>query len=94
MSEHDETVWRTSSGRVGKMMAILCGTVIVGAVIFFALGDYWISELSPAGQTFAGITDEPAAPAVAQTGADIPITLDFIESVSYTHLTLPTILLV
>jgi len=80
MSEHDETIWRTSSGRVGKMMAILGGTVIVGAIIFFALGDYWISELSPAGQTFAGITDEEDAPAVAQTGADIPITLDFIES--------------
>ena len=80
MSEHDETVWRTSPGRVGKMMAILVGTVVIGAIIFFALGDYWISELSPAGQKFAGITDEPAAPAVAQTGADIPVTLDFIES--------------
>jgi nitrite reductase (NO-forming) len=80
MSEHDETVWRTSSGRVGKMMAILGGTVIVGAIIFFALGDYWISELSPAGKTFAGITDEEDAPAVTQTGEDIPITLDFIES--------------
>jgi len=81
MSEHDETVWRTSSGRVGKMMAILCSTVIIGGIIFFALGDYWISELSPAGQVFAGITgEEDSAPAVAQTGADIPITLDFIES--------------
>ena len=80
MSEHNETVWRTSPGRVGKLMAILCSTVIVGAIIFFALGDYWISELSPAGMKFAGITDEPTAPAVAQTGEDIPITLDFIES--------------
>ena len=43
MSEHDETIWRPSSGRVGKMMTILGGTVIIGAVIFFALGDYWIS---------------------------------------------------
>ena len=33
MSEHDETIWRTSSGRVGKMMAILGGTVIVGAIM-------------------------------------------------------------
>ena len=80
MSEHDKTVYRTSSGRVGKMMAILCSTVIVGGIIFFALGDFWISELSPAGQKFAGITDEVTAPAVAQTGEDIPITLDFIES--------------
>jgi len=80
MSEHDETVYRTSPGRVGKLMTILVGLVVVGSVIFFSLGDYWISELSPAGEAFAGITDEPAAPAVAQTGADIPITLDFIES--------------
>ncbi len=80
MSEHDETVYRTSPGRVGKLMVILVGLVVVGGVIFFSLGDYWISSLSPAGQTFFGITDEEAAPAVAQTGEDIPVTLDFIES--------------
>ena len=81
MSEHDETVYRTSPGRAAKLMTILVGLVVVGSVIFFALGDYWISELSPAGKAFAGITDEEdAAPAVAQTGEDIPVTLDFIES--------------
>ena len=80
MSEHDETVYRTSPGRVGKQMAILVGLVVVGGIIYFSLGDYWISELSPAGQTFAGITDEDIAPAAEQTGEDIPITLDFIES--------------
>jgi len=81
MSEHDETVYRTSPGRVGKLMTILVGLVVVGGVIFFSLGDYWISELSPAGQAFAGITgEEDAAPIATQTGADIPITLDFIES--------------
>ena len=80
MSEHDETVYRTSPGRAAKLMTILVGLVVVGSVIFFALGDYWISELSPAGKAFAGITDEEVAPAVAQTGKDIPITLDFIES--------------
>ena len=80
MSEHDETVYRTSPGRVGKLMAILVGLVVVGGIIFFSLGDFWISELSPAGKAFAGITDEDAAPAAEQTGEDIPITLDFIES--------------
>ena len=80
MSEHDETIYRTSPGRLGKLMAILVGCVVIGGIIFFAVGDYWISELSPAGMKFAGITDEVAAPAVVQTGADIPITLDFIES--------------
>jgi nitrite reductase (NO-forming) len=80
MSEHDETVYRTSPGRVGKLMAILVGLVVVGGIIFFSLGDFWIAELSPAGKAFAGITDEDAAPAAEQTGEDIPITLDFIES--------------
>ena len=73
MSEHDETIYRTSTGRLGKLMAILCGTVIVGAIIFFALGDYWISELSPAGDTFAGISDQAAAPVVEQTGKDLSL---------------------
>ena len=80
MSEHDETVYRTSPGRVGKLMTILVGLVVVGSVIYFSLGDYWISELSPAGEAFAGISDQAAAPVVEQTGDDIPITLDFIES--------------
>ena len=66
MSEHDETVYRTSPGRVGKLMTILVGLVVVGSVIYFSLGDYWISELSPAGMAFAGITgEEAAAPALA-----------------------------
>ena len=81
MSEYDETIYRTSPGRVGKLMAILVGCIVVGVIIFFSMGDYWISDLSPAGKAFYGITDEEvAAPAVAQTGEDIPVTLDFIES--------------
>ena len=52
MSENDETIYRTSAGRMGSMMAICGGLVIVGGIIFFALGDYWISELSPAGEAF------------------------------------------
>ena len=81
MSEHDETVYRTSPGRAAKLMTILVGLVVVGSVIFFSFGDYWISELSPAGKAFAGITDDDTGyTAVAQTGADIPVTLDFIES--------------
>jgi len=79
MSENDETIYRTSAGRMGSMMAICGGLIIVGGIIFFALGDYWISELSPAGEAFYGITDE-SAPVVAQTGEDIPVTLNFIES--------------
>ena len=49
MSEHDETIYRTSPGRLGKLMVILVGLVVVGGIIFFALGDYWISALSQAG---------------------------------------------
>ena len=80
MSENDETIYRTSPGRMGSMMAICAGLVIVGGIIFFALGDYWVSELSPAGEEFYGITSGESAPVVAQTGEDIPITLKFIES--------------
>jgi len=47
MSEHDETVYRTSPGRVGKLMTILVGLVVVGGVIFFSLGDYWILNFLP-----------------------------------------------
>ena len=84
MSEHDETVYRTSPGRAAKLMTILVGLVVVGGVIFFSLGDYWISELSPAGKTFAGITDDAMGYIpVEQTGKDIPITLDFIESMDF-----------
>ena len=80
MSENDETIYRTSPGRMGSMMAICAGLVIVGGIIFFALGDYWVSELSPAGEEFYGITSGESAPVVEQTGEDIPITLNFIES--------------
>jgi len=37
MREHDATVYRTSPGRVGKLMTILVGLVVVGGVIFFSL---------------------------------------------------------
>jgi len=71
-------IYRTSPERTVKMMVILLGICIVGGVIFFAMWDYWISSLSPAGIAFAGVS-EAVAP-VTQTGIDIPISLSFIES--------------
>lgn len=75
-TEHDEPILRTSPARVGKMLAIIIGLIIVGSAIFFANWDYWISSPPPAGLS----KQEPTkGPAVA-TGKEINVSLKFIES--------------
>lgn len=81
MSHDTQTVYRTTPARTGKMMAIMLGICIVGAVIFFSLWDYWISEPAPVVAMMAGEAD-PAAPA-AQTGKTITQDLSFIESADF-----------
>lgn len=66
---------RTSPARVGKMLAILLGLIIVGAVIFFANWDYWIS-LPPAVSRQKQVT----AGTATETGETINVSLKFIES--------------
>ena len=78
--DNDQTVYRTTPARTGKMMAIMLGICIVGGAIFFAMWDYWISEPAPvvammAGEDAAG-HDAPAA----QTGQTITVDLSFVES--------------
>ncbi|RNJ79461.1 MAG: hypothetical protein EB829_02020 [Nitrosopumilus sp. H8] len=75
---HNQTVYRTTPGRTGKMMVILLGICIAGGVIFFAMWDYWISQPAPVVAMMAGSSDA-AAPA-AQTGKTITQDLDFVES--------------
>jgi len=76
--DNSQTVYRTTSARTGKMMAIMLGICIVGGVIFFAMWDYWISEPPPVVAMMAGEPDH-AAPA-AQTGQTITQDLSFVES--------------
>ena len=76
--DNQQTIYRTTPARTGKMMAIMLGICIVGGVIFFAMWDYWISEAPPVVAMMAGDKDL-AAPA-AQTGKTITQDLVFVES--------------
>jgi nitrite reductase (NO-forming) len=48
-SEHEEPILRTSPARLGKMLAILLGIMIIGGAIFFLNYGYWNSYLPNAG---------------------------------------------
>ncbi len=76
--DNANTVYRTSPGRTGKMMAIMLGICIVGGAIFFGMWDYWISEPAPVVAMMAG--DSPVAEVAVHTGATITSDLSFIES--------------
>ena len=78
LNEPAHQVYRTTSARTGKMMAIMLGICIVGGAIFFSMWDYWISEPAPVVAMMAGEADH-AAPA-AQTGQTITSDLSFVES--------------
>jgi len=78
MSQHNQEIYRTSSSRVGKMMAILLGICIVGGVIFFSMWDYWTSYQAPVvGKMNETIEHDVKA---AFSGVHIPLSLTFIES--------------
>ena len=49
-SEHEEPILRTSPARMGKMLAILLGIMVIGGAIFFLNYDYWNSYLPAAGK--------------------------------------------
>jgi len=85
MSQHNQEIYRTSSSRVGKMMAILLGICIVGGVIFFSMWDYWTSYQAPVVAKMAGETEHKLAPGVA-TGKHMEVNLDFIESPDFKSL--------
>ncbi len=76
---HETPIYRTTSARTAKMMAIMCGVCIAGGVLFFSFWDYWIS-LPPGNQMVAGGHQE--GPAIA-TGKTIPVTLNFVESADF-----------
>jgi nitrite reductase (NO-forming) len=79
MSQNNsQNVYRTTSSRVGKMLAIMLGICLVGGVIFFGMWDYWISQPAPVVAMMAG-EKAHAGPAQA-TGQTITQDLQFIES--------------
>ena len=78
MSHDNSQIYRTTSARTGKMLAIMLGICIVGGVIFFSMWDYWISSPPPVVALMGG-GDDHAGPAV-HTGATITSDLSFIES--------------
>jgi len=79
MSQHNQEIYRTTSARTGKMLAIILGICIVGGVIFFSMWDYWISYQAPVVAKMAGESEHKLAPGVA-TGKHMDVTLKFIES--------------
>ena len=76
--QHDTPVYRTTSARTAKMMAIMLGICVVGGAIFFSMWDYWICCPAPVVEMKKGAVDH-GAPAVA-TGKTITQDLVFIES--------------
>ena len=78
MSHDNSQIYRTTSARTGKMLAIMLGICLVGGVIFFSMWDYWISSPPPVVALMGG-GDDHAGPAV-HTGATITSDLSFIES--------------
>ncbi|MDE1818940.1 MAG: multicopper oxidase domain-containing protein [Thaumarchaeota archaeon] len=80
-SEHEEPILRTSPARLGKMLAILLGIMVIGGAIFFLNYDYWNSYLPTAGKIQE--EGEHAHSNTAQgkeTGKTIDVNVAFMES--------------
>jgi len=75
-TEHEEPILRTSPARVGKMLAIIIGLIVIGAAIFFANWDYWISSPPTVSQPKQDTTKGSAV----ATGKEIKVSLKFVES--------------
>ncbi|MHB8601014.1 MAG: plastocyanin/azurin family copper-binding protein [Nitrosotalea sp.] len=81
-TEHEEPILRTSPARIGKMLAILLGIMIIGGAIFFLNYDYWNSYLPTAGKIQeAGAAHSQSAPGQGTaTGKTIDVNISFMES--------------
>ena len=78
-SEHEAPILRTSTRRVGKMLAIIIGIMVVGGLIFFTHYAFWNSYLPIAGK----LQEQGEAKSAAQgtaTGKEIDVSLSFVES--------------
>jgi nitrite reductase (NO-forming) len=83
MSHSDqEPILRTSPARLGKMMAILLGTMLIGGIIFFVNYDYWNSYLPTAGKIQEGLgAHQPSVLGTpTASGTVVEVNVDFVES--------------
>lgn len=78
-SSQEEPILRTSSARLGKMLAILLGTMVIGGIIFFVNYDYWNSYLPTAGKIQEGAVGGHTQQGQA-TGKTVEVNVDFVES--------------
>ena len=78
MSHSNESIYRTSSARTGKMMAIMLGICLVGGVIFFSMWDFWTSTPAAVVGMMSETTEHDVK--AAFSGVHIPLELTFIES--------------
>lgn len=78
MSQNNETIYRTTTARTGKMMAIMLGICIVGGAIFFSMWDYWISAPAPVVGMMSETTEHDVK--AAFSGVHHPVSLSFVES--------------
>ena len=78
-SEQEQPILRTTPARMGKMLAILIGMMVVGGAIFFSFWDYWTSYLPAVSRAKKVETGPVAVP----TGKEIQTTLKFIESTDF-----------
>jgi len=74
--KNTNTIYRTTTTRTWKMLAIIVGLCISGSVIFFSMWDYWTSQPPNAGST--SVVEDTAQ--TEFTGVEIPISLSFVES--------------
>jgi nitrite reductase (NO-forming) len=81
MNQHNQEIYRTTSARTGKMMAIMLGICIVGGVIFFSMWDYWTSAPAPVVGMMSETTEHDVK--AAFSGVHIPAKLSFIESADF-----------
>ncbi|QUC64362.1 multicopper oxidase domain-containing protein [Nitrosopumilus sp. K4] len=78
MSQNNETIYRTTTARTGKMMAIMLGICIVGGAIFFSMWDYWTSSPAPVVGMMSETTEHDVQ--AAFSGVHHAVELSFIES--------------
>jgi len=79
-TEHDAPILRTSTRRVGKMLAIIIGIQIVAGLIFFAHYDFWNSYLPIAGKLQEQGAISGGATQGQATGKTVNVSLKFVES--------------